>query len=148
MCFAHKNLFSLNKPPFLWINKIFCIYWHFSYKQCSTSSLSFDSDQLEVWKNITFKERETRATAAMFDDTSRWPIFLRLKLKKEVKTICPENFLITAYTKVSEFFLDLKHWRLHSFCKMRGCIVAKGKAKHSVLFCSDFKNLFFLNLHS
>jgi hypothetical protein len=99
------------RPLLLQRNKIFCISLHFSGKQCSTSSLTFDDRQLQVWKNITFNLKETTAKGAILADSWPYnkPIYARLQLKREVKTLCSENFLIIGYTKVSEFILDPKH---------------------------------------
>jgi hypothetical protein len=85
---------------------------HFSGKQCITSSLTFEAERVEVWKSISFKERETKATSAILEDSwpnPNQPIYRRLQLKREAKTLCPQNFLIIGYTKVSEFILDPKH---------------------------------------
>jgi hypothetical protein len=85
---------------------------HFSGNQCITSSLTFESDQLEVWKSMAFKEKETTATTAILEDS--WPkpdeqIYRRLKLNSKAKTLCPQNFLIIGYTQVSGFVPVPKH---------------------------------------
>jgi hypothetical protein len=99
-----KTVLAMFRPLLVQINKIFCISLHFSGKQCSTSSLTFEAEQVEVWKSISFQEKEITATAAYLDYTNNPPpIFVRLKLNKEKLTLCPENFRIIGYTQVSGF---------------------------------------------
>jgi hypothetical protein len=85
---------------------------HFSNKQCINSSLTFDAERLKVWENLKFKEKETTATCAFLEDS--WPnpseyLFRRLKLKIELRTLCPENFLIIGYTQASGFVRVPRH---------------------------------------
>jgi hypothetical protein len=80
---------------------------HFSGKQCITSSLTFEGERLEVWKSISFKEKEITATKALLETDE--PISRQLKLNKERETLCPENFLIIGYTQASGFVPVPKH---------------------------------------
>jgi hypothetical protein len=97
------------RPLLVQIIKIFCISLHFSNNnQCSTSSLTFEAEQVEVWNSISFQEKETTPIRAILDVS--WPnttknIYQHLKLNEKKKTLCPEKFLIIGYTQVSESVL-------------------------------------------
>jgi hypothetical protein len=101
-----KTVLAMFRPLLVQINKIFCISLHFSAKQCSTSSLTFEAEQVGVWKSISFQEKQTKATSATLEVS--WPdttkmIYQHLKLIEKKNTLCPENFLIIGYVQVGGF---------------------------------------------
>jgi hypothetical protein len=124
---------------------------HFSGNQCITSSLTFETDQLEAWKSMSFKEKETTATSAFLEDSwpnPKEPIYRRLKLISKAKTLCPENFLIIGYTQVSGFVPVPKHLKTTVHTVKWETVVLQ-KAKHSKIdfLIQKFFNLKFLKIY-